>query len=443
MREREREALAETILAMAGDAGCEAIVTSEASGLTRFTQNAVHQNVASEDVAIRVRIVRDGRTGVAATNARDEASLRALVARATEIAALAPHDPIAPPLARAAHAATPAGAYVAATADATPERRAAIAAEIIAASERASLWAAGYVTTSRSGITIANSAGTRASYDGTTCGLNVKANGADATGFAECYGNDVALLDGAAAGTRAAQKALAGAAPVAIEPGAYTVILEPAAIGELLSYLTDHFSAQSFDEGSSFLSGALGDTFAGPNATIGDDYADPRLAGMPFDYEGFPRARLPLLESGVARGIVTDARYAAKLGIPNTGHGLPAPSGVGPEPAHVIVASGSKSLERLIAETENGILVSRFWYIRPVDARKTIVTGMTRDGTFAIRGGEIAGGVRNMRFNQSILAALGACEFASVGERTGGYGYALVVPHAKVEGFRFTSTTAF
>lgn len=298
MREREREALAETILAMAGDAGCEAIVTSEASGLTRFTQNAVHQNVASEDVAIRVRIVRDGRTGVAATNARDEASLRALVARATEIAALAPHDPIAPPLARAAHAATPAGAYVAATADATPERRAAIAAEIIAASERASLWAAGYVTTSRSGITIANSAGTRASYDGTTCGLNVKANGADATGFAECYGNDVALLDGAAAGTRAAQKALAGAAPVAIEPGAYTVILEPAAIGELLSYLTDHFSAQSFDEGSSFLSGALGDTFAGPNATIGDDYADPRLAGMPFDYEGFPRARLPLLESG-------------------------------------------------------------------------------------------------------------------------------------------------
>lgn len=443
MREPERAALAAKVLELSRGAACETIVSSSALGLTRFTQNAIHQNVANADVSVRVRIVSDGRTGVAASNALDDASLRALVERATGIARVAPSDTEAAPLVRAAEIAAPANAFSTAIAEATPQRRAAIAAQLIAASERASLWAAGYVTTSTSGITIANSAGTRASFDGTTCGLNVKANGPDASGFAECYGNDLELLDGAAAGTRAAEKASAGASPVAVAPGAWTVILEPAAIGELLSYLTDHFSAQAYDEGSSFLSGALGQTFAGNGVTLRDDYADPLHAGMPFDYEGFPKARLPLLEAGVARNVVTDARYAARLHFPNTGHGLPAPSGSGPEPTYVVVTAGGKSVERLIAETERGLLVSRFWYIRPVDTRKTIVTGMTRDGTFLIENGRIAAGVRNMRFNQSILGALATCEFASDAVRTGGYSYSMVVPAAKIDGFRFTSTTEF
>jgi len=443
MREAQREALAAKVLALARGAECEVIVSSSAHGLTRFTQNAVHQNVASADTSVRVRVIADGRTGVAATNVCDDAALAVLVARAGEIAALAPRDPASPPLARATPAGAPDGAFVRATADATPERRATIAAEIIAEAERASLWAAGYVTTAAEGITIVNSAGTRASFDGTTCGLNVKANGPDATGFAERYSTDVADLDGRAAGARAVEKARACAAPVAVEPGAWTVILEPAAIGELLSYLTDHFSAQAFDEGSSFLGGALGGTFTGPGVSIRDDFADPAHVGMPFDYQGFPRARIALLEAGVARNIVTDARYAGLLARPNTGHGLPAPSGSGPEPQHVVVSGGTKSVERLIAETERGLLVSRFWYIRPVDARKTIVTGMTRDGTFSIVDGRITGGVRNMRFNQSILGALASCEFASEPVRTGGYSYSMVVPAVKIKGFRFTSATAF
>lgn len=444
MHEEAREALAEKILDLAADLACEVSISSSQRGLTRFTHNAVHQNLASGDTSVRVRVVASGgRMGVAVTNDLGAPSLRAVVARAAEIARFAPGDPGAPPLARAAAALTPPGAFVAATADATPEHRASIVAAIVAEAERASLWAAGYVTTARDGITIVNSAGTRASFDGTSCGLNVKTNGPDATGFAECYGNDVAVLDGAACGARAVAKARAGEAPAAIDPGPSTVILEPAAIGELLSYLTDHFSAQSFVDGASFLSGALGQSFVGANVTLRDDYADPALCGMPFDYEGFPKARLPLLAAGVAANVVTDARYAIRLGGPNTGHGFPAPSGSGPEPTAVVVAGGEKSLEQLIAETANGILVSRFWYIRPVDARKTIVTGMTRDGTFAIRNGRLAGGVRNMRFNQSILDALAACEFASDAVRTSGYGYSMIVPAVKIEGFRFTSTTEF
>jgi len=443
VRESEREALARRVLGLAPDDACEAIVTSVTSGLTRFTHNAIHQNVASGDTTVRVRTIADGRTGVAQTNDLGNDALARTVARANEIAAYAPRDEDAPPLARVARVATPAGAFVCATAEATPHERAATAAAIVGESERAALWAAGYVTTARGGITIANGTGTVVSYDATSCGLNVKANGFDATGFAERYGNDVAVLDGPHAGAIAAAKARAGATPLAVDPGAWTVVLEPAAIGELLSYLTDHFSAQAYDEGSSFLSGALDRSYAGENVTVWDDHAHPLLAGMPFDFEGYPRARLPLLEAGVAKNVVTDARWAARLNRANTGHGLAAPNASGPQPAHVVVAGGSKSVEELIADTGRGLLVSRFWYIRPVDARKTIVTGMTRDGTFLIEKGRITAGVRNMRFNQSILAALGRCEFAAEAVRTGGYGYTMVVPAVKIENFRFDSRTDF
>jgi PmbA protein len=443
MRDTEREALAARVLAAAGGDLCEAIVTDHDLGLTRFTQNAIHQNVAQRDTTVRVRIVADARTGVAQTNLLDDASLRATVERARAMAALAPRDETRADLAQHAAVAAPAGAFVTATAEATPERRAAIAAELIAASERAGLWAAGYVTTARSGITVANSLGTRSSFDGTSCGLNVKANGADATGFAERYSTDVADLDGAFAGAVAAEKALRGANPRAVEPGSWTVILEPAAFGELLSYLTDHFSAQSVSEGSSFLSEAPDGVDVGANVSIADDVTHALNPGMPFDYEGAPKHVVPLVERGRAHGTVTDTTWAKRLGVANTGHGLPAPSAAGPEAEHVVVAPGDASLEELVARTRRGLLISRFWYIRPVDQRKTIVTGMTRDGTFLIENGELRGGVRNLRFNQSILEALRHAAFGDRLARTGGYSYATVVPAARIEGFRFTSVTDF
>lgn len=443
MRESERVALARTILDLAGGDACEAIVTSSASGLTRFTHNAVHQNLASADTTVRVRTIVDGRTGVAVTNDLGSASLAQTVARARAIAAFAPADVIARALLHTAPIPAPHGAFVAATAAASPTARAATVAAIVTEAEAASVWAAGYVTTSQTGITIANSTGTLLSFDGTACGLNVKANAADATGFAERYANDVAALDGAAAGAIAVAKTRVGTAPIAVDPGAWTVILEPAAIGELLSYLTDHFSAQTYVDGASFLADGLGRTYVGENVTVWDDHTHPFLADLPFDFEGAPRTRVPLFEAGVANHVVTDARYAQKLGIANTGHGFAVPSASGPEPRSVVVSTGSRSTQDLIAQTKRGLLVSRFWYIRPVDERKTIVTGMTRDGTFLIEDGKITAGVRNMRFNQSILEALRHCEFASEAERTEGYGYRMVVPAVKIEGFHFDSRTDF
>ncbi|GAC1616694.1 MAG: TldD/PmbA family protein [Vulcanimicrobiaceae bacterium] len=442
MREAEREALARRILELAPD-GCEAIVSSEALGLTRFTHNAIHQNISSADTTVRIRALADGRTGVAVTNDLCDEALARTVARANEIATLSPRDDGAVGFARCPRPNGPAGAYVAAAAVARASGVACAVAAIFGETAAASLWAAGYVTTSHAGVTIANGAGTLVSYDGTTCGLNVKANGPDSTGYAEYYGTDVSSLDGLAAGRRAVAKVRAGVAPRAVDPGAWTVVLEPAAIGELLSYLTEHFSAQAFEEGSSFLCDGLDRTYAGENVTMWDDFAHPLLAGMPFDFEGRPRTRVPLLDAGVARELVTDARYAARMGRRNTGHGLPAPSAAGPQALHVVVAGGDKSVEQLIAETHRGLLVSRFWYIRPVDARKTIVTGMTRDGTFLIEDGRVTRGVRNLRFNQSILESLRACEFAREAVRTAGYGYAMIVPAVKIADFRFTSTTEF
>jgi predicted Zn-dependent protease len=438
-----REALAARVLAFAGAAAAEAIVFDVDSGLTRFTQNAIHQNVASTDTSVRVRTLVDGRSGVAETNALDDASLRAAVERALGLGALAPRDDEAPGLTRAEPAATPAGAYDAATANATPADRAKVVAAITRVAEGNGLWAAGYVTTERTGITIANSAGTLASYDGTSCGLNVKANGPDATGFGERYSTKMSDLDGEGSSTVAAGKALRSKAPVDVPPGEWTVVLEPAAFGELLSYLSGHFSAQTFDEGSSFLCDGLDRKYAGDNVTMRDDYANPLFAGQPFDFEGNPTERIALLERGAAHELLTDATWAKRLGRTNTGHGLPAPNAEGPLPRHVVLDGGHKTAAELVAETERGLLITRFWYIRPVDYRKTIVTGMTRDGTFLIEKGEVVRGVRNMRFNQSILDALGAATFSNEAVRTGGYSYTSVVPSAKIEGFRFSSGTDF
>lgn len=438
-----RRALAARVLERSRADATEAIVTSEHRALTRFTHEFVHQNVDVENVSIRVRAIVDGRTGVASSNAGDDAAIDALVQRAAEIAAFAPRPAEPPQLAARAELAAPPAAYVGATANATAEERAKVAAAIFAQATANGCWCSGYVTTAAGGLTIANSAGADASFDGTECGANVKMTAGDSTGFAERYSTDARVLDGAALGRRAAEKARASADPVSVDPGDWTVIFEPPAFGELVIYLASHFSAQSYDEGSSFLSGRLGETVMGAGVTIRDDYAHPLRPGAPFDWEGTPKQRLALIERGVARTIVTDTAWAHKLGRPNTGHGLPAPNAQGPYPLDLVVEPGSASLDELIASTARGLLVTRLWYVRIVDQRKTILTGMTRDGTFLIENGKLTRGVRNLRFNQSLVDALGTCTFANEQQRTGSYHYNLVAPAVKFDRFTFASTTDY
>ena len=443
MDSAQREQLAQRVLERAAGGETEVMVAWSSSELTRFTHNAVHQNVADSDVVVKVRSIVEKRTGVASTNLLDDASLDAVVRRASDIARLAPQDADQPELPRGGATKTPEGAFMAPTAAATPEQRALMAGEIFRVAEDHGYWCAGFVTTSCGGITIANSLGARASFDGTDSGVNVKMNAADSTGFGEGYDTDVTGLDAHEIASRSAAKARDSAAPRSVEPGEWTVILEPAAFGELVSYLADHFSAQSVEEGSSFLCDGMDKQYFSAGVTIADDYAHPLNPGMPFDFEGQPTRRLALVENGIARAFVTDSYYAARMKCANTGHALPAPNAYGPQATHLAIGHGSKPVNELIAETKRGLLVTRFWYIRTVDQKKAIVTGMTRDGTFLIENGEICGGVRNMRFNQSIIEALGRCELGNALHRTGGYSYSLVAPAAKIEGFRFSSGTDF
>jgi PmbA protein len=247
-------------------------------------------------------------------------------------------------------------------------------------------------------------------------------------------------------------KARNAGTPQACDVGDWTVVVEPAALGELLHFLLPHFSAQRVDEGASFLSteggatergsGGLGKAYCGENVWLTEDFADPLHLGCPFDHEGSPSLRVPLLAGGVARGFVTDTEWSTRLNVPNTGHAV-FDRANGPQARYPVVGPGRRSRDELIASTRRGILISRFWYIRVVDQRRTIVTGMTRDGTFAIENGKIGKGLRNLRFNVNVLELLQACEFSNERVLTGGYSYRIVVPAARFDRFTFSSVTAF
>jgi PmbA protein len=439
----EREKIAARVLALSTADQTEVLVSANDSALTRFTHEMSNQNVGAADIGISVRAILSRRTGVAQTNRLDEPSLRDVVARAGAMAAHAPEDPLQGALPGGGPAPSPDRAFDSATARADADRRARMCDAIFREGEGAGYWSAGFAATSSMGLTIANSSGALASFDGTDAAVNVKMNASDSTGFGEAYSTAVGAIDAAAIGRIAVDKARSSAQPRTVEPGEWVVILDPPAFGELFAYLADHFSAQAFEEGSSFCSDGLDRTYFSEAVTVHDDFAHPLAPRMPFDFEGQPTQRLVLVENGVARNVVTDSYYAKKLGRPNTGHALPAPNAYGPQPRNVVVAGGNKSVEQLVAETPRGLLVSRFWYVRTVDRKRTIVTGMTRDGTFRIENGRIAHGVRNMRFNVSILELLGRCEFSREQARTGSYHYSLVVPSAKLSGFTFTSATEF
>ena len=187
------------------------------------------------------------------------------------------------------------------------------------------------------------------------------------------------------------------------------------------------------------MSGKLGERVMGQNVTIRDDFEQPEHLGLPFDFEGAPRWPVTLIENGIARDVVYDSYYAAKLHHDNTGHGLPAPNPDGPMPLNIVVNPGVRSLDEMIAAVDRGVLVTRTWYIRLVDQKQTIITGMTRDGLFLIEKGAIECGLKNMRFNESIVAALGRCELASDLVRSESH----VLPAVRIEDFHFTSGTEF
>jgi predicted Zn-dependent protease len=419
----------------------ELILSSQELALSRVTHNIIHENLIERDRSLNIRVVVGNRVGVASTNELDRAGIKTTVGRAMEIARVSPVDEEFPGLPSAGPATHPMDwAYDESTAALTADGRAAAVADIVRVMTGHKLTAAGYVSTTSGSVAIANSKGVKQFFRSTDSAINIKAMGDDSSGYAEGYSRRFADLDAARLAEKAAKSAVLGRNPGSVEPGEYTVILEPPAFREYLVYLSwTGFGAMPFSEGSSFMTGHIGERLVGENITIVDDFAHRSGAGMPFDFEGVPRQPVTLIEKGVARGVVYDSYYAAKMKHANTGHALPAPNTFGPLPLNIVMTPGTKSADDLVRETKRGLLVCRTWYIRLVDKLQTIITGMTRDGFFLIEDGQIVRGLRNMRFNESILGALGRCELAKDLVRSESH----VLPACRIEGFRFSSGTTF
>jgi predicted Zn-dependent protease len=421
----------------------EAIVAGGEEALTRFANNAIHQNVAAREATLSVRPVADGRTARASTNRLDAEGIRNVVEEAVAIARLTAPDPELQPLAEPAEY-RPVDRWFEATAQVTPRERALAVKEAIRVVEGSGQSAAGIYSTGGSFFAVLNSRGVSAWRRETMARFSITATAAGSSGWAKssaCYHGD---LDPARLAASAAQKASASAVPAELPPGRYTAILEPAAVLDLVGQMFGDFSATAIADGRSFLTGRMGQKLFGANINIRDEVCHPLQSGAPFDGEGVPRSDLTLVEGGVVREIAYSRRAAALAGRAPTGHGFPLPNEIGEAPANIVIAGGDTSVEEMVASTERGVLVTRLWYIREVDPYRKVFTGLTRDGTFRVRNGRIASGLRNFRFNQSLIEMLSGVEALSPAVRASGEESPdMVVPAMKVQDFHFTEVTRF
>ena len=421
----------------------EIILTAETQALTRFANNAIHQNVAERMTHLSVRPVMGGRTARASTNRLDDRSIREAVEQAIELTRLTAPDPDLPPLAAPAEYLNVQRRFEA-TAQVTPEERALAISQAIRAVEGAGQTAAGAYSTEESVFALLNSRGVFALHEETMARFSITAMADDSSGWAKasaCYHGD---LDPVQLALAASTKAAASRSPRKLPPGRYTVVLEPAAVLDLAGQMFADFSATAVRDGRSFLNDRIGLKVFGKNITIHDDVAHPGQAGPPFDGEGVPRKRLTLVDRGVVRDIAYCRQAAASAGTEPTGHGFPLPNEFGEAPTNIVIEGGGSPVEEMVKSTQRGILVTRLWYIREVDPYQKIFTGMTRDGTFLIEDGRVAAGLRNFRFNQSLIEMLSNVEALSAPVRASGEEtFDMVAPGMRVRDFHFTEVTRF
>jgi predicted Zn-dependent protease len=296
-------------------------------------------------------------------------------------------------------------AFAEATAAASPEARARAAGLVCRPAAAAGLRAAGYVATALNEVAVASTRSTWAYHAGTVADAQAVCMGAAGSGYADRVHADFGHLDVAAVGREAIETARRAQGPRDLPAGAYEVVLQPYAVADVVEFLGSALTGLAVEEGRSFVAGRLGEAVTGPAITLVEDPADPEALPRPFDFEGVPSERLTLIERGVARAVVYDSQTAARQGARNTGHALPS-SVPAPLPMHLRLEPGTGTLDQLVAGVRRGLLVTRFWYTRWVHPLRTVVTGMTRDGTFWVEHGEIAYPVRNLRFTQSYHEAL-------------------------------------
>lgn len=432
--------------------GIEATVYAGNEATSRFANNGMTQNMSPSKTTLSVRVQNGGKQARMSTDVLTADGIRAVVENASKATALLEPDKGMLPLPEPQSPGTirDTNRFDEVTAQFTPQQRADEIAKMIKVANDHGLTAAGVFQTGASAVGIGNSNGLFRFHQQTSGHVSVtmksvdKATGSESTGWAMAQNPRIGQLNAETMAKRAAQKAIASANPVELPPGKYTVILEPPAVLDLLGYLWYQFAGTSHIDKLSCFLGQVGKKELGENINVVDDVFHPLQSGEPFDGEGLQRQVVHLVEHGVISQLVHGRRSAQSMGVPPTGHGLQEPSGEGEMPMNIVLAGGDTSLDDMIKGTNRGILLTRVWYVREVDPTKMIVTGMTRDGTFLVENGAIKSGIKNFRFNESLLNMLNNVVAMGPSVRAAGAeGFPAVVPPMKVNNFNFASVTRF
>ena len=428
----------------------QTLIACQRGGQTtlRFANGRFHQNFHAESVEVWVKAACDGHVGISTTNAVSPEALRHAVDAAITIAKTGGHRHRTGFHAGPGRALPRLATYVGTTVQRP------IAATMHAIHdewrrvERAGYALAGSFTTGYDELAVVGSRGLACYQPFTVAGVKFVATRGKATGFAAATSRDIRQVDIPGVAERAVRVAQANASPRDLAVGRYDVLLEPEAVSELLEWLGYiAFGAKALAERTSCLAGRLGDAIMGSLASIADDALDPTGLAVPFDYEGWPKQRVPLVVRGIATGVVYDSHYGKLYDRASTGHAMPYDETEGPLPMHLVMAAGSTPRAGMERQLRDGLVINRFHYVNGLlDTRQALMTGLTRDGTFLVRKGKIVGSVRNLRFTQSILEAFSRIEHVSrerrlIADPGSGLGSSLC-PALLIRGFTFTGKTA-
>lgn len=439
----------EKVLAQSKGDATEILFVGEEKGLTRYANSAIHQNVYENNARIIVRLVLGKKIGVASGNSLVPDDLKRVLDNAHEIARNQPDNPKFPGLPKPARY-REIQSFDDRTARFSPTERARIVKKIIKVSDRKKFTLAGAFATGCGEIAVLNTNGLRAYQSLSVAGINIISMSDTSSGYASGLSRHVDDIDFDLLVRRAVDKCDRAQNPRSVEPGDYEVLLEPAAVAALLEWMNYiGFGAKAFREKTSFLSGKIGKKIVSPLITLSDDAYDSAAMAFPFDMEGVPKKKVVLIDKGAAKGVVYDSFYALKDRTKSTGHAFPSDESTdGPLPLNLVMAPGKTPRDKMIEKVKKGILVTRFHYINGfIDTPKAVLTGMTRDGAFLIENGEITGGIKNLRFTDSMTRAFGTAVAVSRERELVESWWSSVgcirAPALHLGSFRFTGKTGF
>jgi PmbA protein len=374
------------------------------AAITRYSRSQIHQNALSDELEVHARAVVGRALGVVTTNALDPPSLRRALAEAGELARHLPPNDDWPGLAEP-EPVPEARAYDPATAAAEAGEQAGAIAMVCEATGRAGLRAAGTHQIELTEDAVVNTRGVAAYAPATLAYLRALVQSDVGSGYAEDLGSRMSALDPSGVASRATLKCRLDRDRTVLPPGEYEALFEELAVAEILRVVSlTGLGAQAVKEGRSFMTGRIGEQVTGAAFTLHDDALDPRTLGIPFDPEGTPKRRVTLVERGIARSPVYDRVGAKLLGARSSGHAAdPQRYARGGHAGNLAMEGGTATRDELVAGIQRGVLITRFHYTNIPDPRRATMTGTSRDGTFLIEDGRIAGALANVRYTMSAL----------------------------------------